>query len=302
VLKADASKKKGEMGKEPHPCKCTRSKCLKLYCDCFATSRYCDGCKCVGCYNRPTHEKERNEAIEAALAKNSKAFMDKIITQKTKTDLSVIGVHNSGCHCKRSNCIKKYCECFENNVSCGDKCKCNDCKNTMQHRNSPSFGQKENSNLNIVPNSNAVAPGGGSLFKSGGMGSGPGATKTKYFGTGGASSRRMPLTALCNSGSGRNLTINSISKTKRKACEDNNSSRVGAREKKHAAGMGSQQQRKNQITLKDLESGLRTEGRSSGVTHFYMSVFQYLDGEDLENTCLVSKVWGSNSTKAMQFI
>ena len=32
-------------------CNCKKTKCLKLYCDCFRLNQTCDGCNCVGCHN-----------------------------------------------------------------------------------------------------------------------------------------------------------------------------------------------------------------------------------------------------------
>ena len=33
------------------PCNCKKSKCLKLYCECFAAELVCDGCNCSDCQN-----------------------------------------------------------------------------------------------------------------------------------------------------------------------------------------------------------------------------------------------------------
>lgn len=38
-----------------------------------------------------------------------------------------------GCRCNKSNCQKKYCDCFNRGVSCGTNCSCENCENTMKN-------------------------------------------------------------------------------------------------------------------------------------------------------------------------
>jgi len=47
----------------------------------------------------------------------------------SKAKITKDSEHSSGCHCKKSHCLKKYCECFEAAVYCSDKCKCLECDN-----------------------------------------------------------------------------------------------------------------------------------------------------------------------------
>ncbi|CAG2122953.1 unnamed protein product, partial [Medioppia subpectinata] len=45
------------------PCNCTKSQCLKLYCDCFANGEFCSSCNCISCHNNLDHEEDRQKAI-----------------------------------------------------------------------------------------------------------------------------------------------------------------------------------------------------------------------------------------------
>jgi hypothetical protein len=102
----------------PMPCHCKRSKCLKLYCDCFASRLMCrpGECKCVECRNNSekVNEKERNAALKKAAAQVSKK--------------------GAGCNCKNSKCLKKYCDCFAAGVVCSNDCRCLNCLNTAALR------------------------------------------------------------------------------------------------------------------------------------------------------------------------
>lgn len=60
-------------------CKCKKSKCLKMYCECFAAGLLCnDGCRCLECANNTAHMEVRKAAIQDTLRKNPKAFEPKI--------------------------------------------------------------------------------------------------------------------------------------------------------------------------------------------------------------------------------
>ena len=103
-------------------CNCTKTKCVKKYCECYSSNRFCRNCHCVDCMNIP----ENNSACE-----NGKELLE---TEKVL------------CTCAKSNCTKKYCECYKSNQKCTYKCRCVNCKN----------GVKASFNVNVPESDNII--------------------------------------------------------------------------------------------------------------------------------------------------
>ena len=91
-------------------CRCKNSKCLKRYCVCFERGDACrDTCECVNCENTK----------DSAVAKQQRRAA---ASRKRK-------VTEGGCTCKKSRCLKRYCDCFSAGIKCVAECKCLDCQN-----------------------------------------------------------------------------------------------------------------------------------------------------------------------------
>ena len=109
-------------------CNCTKTKCIKKYCECFANNRDCTGCNCVDCMNKYIYSNNNNNNSSKELSENEEIF----------------------CTCAKINCNKKYCECYKLGKKCNDKCRCVNCLNSSY----PIFNinNKDNLNSNNVNN------------------------------------------------------------------------------------------------------------------------------------------------------
>ncbi|EGD72602.1 hypothetical protein PTSG_04338 [Salpingoeca rosetta] len=116
------------VGRPPlRSCNCGKSRCLKLYCECYAAGTYCGPqCKCTNCQNNLENEGRRQLAVLSTLDKNPDAFRPKI---KQETTTNRKANHLRGCKCTKSKCLQRYCECFQAGVPCTNNCKCKNCCN-----------------------------------------------------------------------------------------------------------------------------------------------------------------------------
>eukprot|EP00981_Chlorochromonas_danica_P009660 scaffold2798_cov160-Ochromonas_danica.AAC.29 len=155
-------------------CNCKKSRCLKMYCDCFRLTEYCkSSCNCVECANSAQCEAQRQTAIKAITERNPEAFkydqpssslcsvllimftlclvFDVWVRPRVVEDVTSNSKgHLTGCHCRKSACLKKYCECFTAKVPCAERCRCTDCKNLPAL-----YGASAVSNKNNVTTSNS---------------------------------------------------------------------------------------------------------------------------------------------------
>ena len=114
-----------------HGCNCRLSKCIKMYCECFAAGVHCGpSCRCSNCENGHDNEPTLAKIRQGIRKRNPMAF-------EIKIRHTAVGArrHTQGCRCTKSKCLKRYCECFREGMPCSKECQCVDCHNG-QHSSS----------------------------------------------------------------------------------------------------------------------------------------------------------------------
>ena len=117
-------------------CTCTKTQCIKKYCECFANRKFCFGCHCINCLNKSIFQKNDNNNIKNS--NNEEIYNNNI------------NLNSISCTCSKSGCNKKYCECFKAGKYCNEKCRCLNCLNGNKsddndNLNSISLSEKKNS-------------------------------------------------------------------------------------------------------------------------------------------------------------
>ena len=109
-------------------CKCKKTNCLKLYCECFIRGGMCGkNCKCENCMNNLEHLEIRNLLMADHLEKRNVELPGLAIDSGHFQKLSFKNVTH--CRCSKTGCNKRYCECFRVGRACTARCVCKNCDN-----------------------------------------------------------------------------------------------------------------------------------------------------------------------------
>ena len=106
-------------------CTCSKTGCKKKYCACFSKGIFCEDCECKDCENRPQFVGEKLNNMPNNI--KNKGNVEKINYSQKEIENSK--TQKVICNCTKSNCKKKYCECYKQGFNCNSLCRCIECNN-----------------------------------------------------------------------------------------------------------------------------------------------------------------------------
>lgn len=110
-------------------CSCKKSRCIKLYCECFARGNECgSSCGCQSCLNAPQYSELKKLVVKEIVCRNPQAFSGRAALQPRP--------NRRACRCRKTACSKRYCECVAAGLPCSSECRCCDCSNGKAHDSS----------------------------------------------------------------------------------------------------------------------------------------------------------------------
>ena len=90
-----------------------------MYCECFAKGKICsERCECTNCCNKVGDELQIYRARQMANFRHPGTFKG-----------VAAFVPERKCTCKKSGCVKNYCDCYRAGMKCGEECECLSCQN-----------------------------------------------------------------------------------------------------------------------------------------------------------------------------
>ena len=105
-------------------CTCSKTGCKKKYCACFSKGKFCVDCECKECQNKPPNGENVNNISNNVIKQDNFEKVNYSIDENPKEKSQRII-----CNCTKSNCMKKYCECYKQGLNCNSLCRCIECKN-----------------------------------------------------------------------------------------------------------------------------------------------------------------------------